>query len=82
MLLKCIQEWHERPYFGIAHYKKHQSVQNTRHLKASTLTLLYLNSVTDSECPSHKLSGILIEILWQIHELPKFNIFFLLQSPL
>ena len=41
MLLKCIQSLHERQSFGIAYYKDHESVQNMRQLKASTLTLVY-----------------------------------------
>ena len=45
MLLKCIQNLHERTSF--AHYKNRKSVQNMRHLKASTLTFAYLSSVID-----------------------------------
>ena len=48
MLLKCIQNLHERPSFGIAHYKNHESVQNVRQLKVSNLTLVYSSSVIDS----------------------------------
>ena len=48
MLLKCIQNMHDRPSFGIAHYKNHDSVHNMRQLKPNTLTLVYLSSVIDS----------------------------------
>ena len=48
MLLKSIQNMHERPSFGIAHYKNHDSVYNMRQLKPSNLTLVSLISVIDS----------------------------------
>ena len=41
MLLKCIQNLHERTSFGIAHYKNHKSVQNMRQYKLSTLRVQY-----------------------------------------
>ena len=44
MLLKDIQNLHERPSFGITHHKNHESVQNLRQLKPSTLTLFYWGS--------------------------------------
>ena len=66
MLLKCIQILHERPSFGIAYYKNHEAVKgqysHTRLFK--TLGLI-----------SETIYELLIETLWQIHELPKFNIF-------
>ena len=75
MLPKCIQNLQQMPSFGIAHYKNHESVQNTRQLKASTLTLVYLSSVIGyGGSFANNISWILIEILWQIHDLPKCNI--------
>ena len=68
MLLKCIQILHERPSFGIAYYKNHDSeavkgqYSHTRLFK--TLGLI-----------SETIYELLIETLWQIHELPKFNFF-------
>ena len=46
MLLKSIQNPHEKPSFGIACYKNHESAENMRQLNASTLT--HSISVIDS----------------------------------
>ena len=48
MLIKCIQNLHEWPSFGIAHYKNQEKVQNINQLKASNLTLVYSSPVIDS----------------------------------
>ena len=82
MLLKCIQNIRERPTFGIAHYKNHESVQNMRKLKANTLTFVYSCSVIGSggsfrkQFMSFWLKSCDKAMICQI-----FN-FFLLQGPM
>ena len=41
ILLKWIENLHERSSLGIVHYKSHKSVENMKQLKASTLALIY-----------------------------------------
>ena len=45
MLLKCIQNFHERLSFVVAHHKNHESVQIMRQFKVSIPPLVYSSFV-------------------------------------
>ena len=67
-----------KAFFCIVRYKNHESVHNTRHLNASSFTLVYLSYVIASgRLSPQTIYMLLIKILCQIHDSPKFNIYFI-----